>query len=144
MQMIAFLLLLIINIWILSQTREPQKLIEVREKYRILREHLDATNNEKFHMLVQRIPITGILRMNGAVGYNTNKGGDIAVCLDGETNEIFHVLIHELAHCTVKEYDHSEQFWDNYIELRDICVKIGIYEKIPNKTEFCGEHVQDK
>ena len=142
--MIAFLLLLIINIWILSQTREPQKLIEVREKYRILREHLDATNNEKFHMLVQRIPITGILLMNGAVGYNTNKGGDIAVCLDGETNEIFHVLIHELAHCTVKEYDHSEQFWDNYIELRDICVKIGIYEKIPNKTEFCGEHVQDK
>jgi hypothetical protein len=142
--MIAFLLLLIINIWILSQTREPQKLIEVREKYRILREHLDETNNEKFHMLVQRIPITGILRMNGAVGYNTNKGGDIAVCLDGETNEIFHVLIHELAHCTVKEYDHSEQFWDNYIELRDICVKIGIYEKIPNKTEFCGEHVQDK
>ena len=142
--MIAFLLLLIINIWILSQTREPQKLIEVREKYRILMEHLDETNNEKFHMLVQRIPITGILRMNGAVGYNTNKGGDIAVCLDGETNEIFHVLIHELAHCTVKEYDHSEQFWDNYIELRDICVKIGIYEKIPNKTEFCGEHVQDK
>ena len=142
--MIAFLLLLIINIWILSQTREPQKLIEVREKYRILREHLDETNNEKFHMLVQRIPITGILRMNGAVGYNTNKGGDIAVCLDGETNEIFHVLIHELAHCTVKEYDHSEQFCDNYIELRDICVKIGIYEKIPNKTEFCGEHVQDK
>ena len=84
--MIAFLLLLIINIWILSQTREPQKLIEVREKYRILREHLDATNNEKFHMLVQRIPITGILRMNGAVGYNTNKGGDITVCLDVETN----------------------------------------------------------
>ena len=142
--MIAFLLLLIINVWILSQTREPQKLIEVKEKYRILREHLDETNNQKFHMLVQCIPITGVLRMNGAVGYNTNKGGDIAVCLDGETNEIFHVLIHELAHCTVKEYDHSEQFWNNYIELRDICVEIGIYEKIPNTTEFCGEHVQDK
>jgi ABC-type nickel/cobalt efflux system permease component RcnA len=142
--MIAFVLLILINIWIFYQTREPQKLIEVKEKYRILREHLNDTNHERFHMLVRCVPITGFLRMNGSVGYNTNKGGEIAVCLDGETNEIFHVLIHELAHCTVSEYDHSQEFWDNYIELRDMCVHLGIYEKIPNKTTFCGEHVQDK
>ena len=142
--MIAFFILLIINLLLLSATREPQRLVEVKEKYRILREHLDETNNEKFHMLKRCVPITGILRMNGAVGYNTNKGGEIAVCLDGETNEIFHVLIHELAHCTVTEYEQSQKFWDNYIELRDICVGLGIYEKIPVKTEFCGEHIQDK
>jgi hypothetical protein len=44
----------------------------------------------------------------------------------------------------VREYDHSEEFWNNYIELRDICLRLGIYQKIPDKTEFCGEHVQDK
>lgn len=142
--MIAFLVLFIVNLWILYRTQEHPKLIEVKEKYRILREHLDETGHEKFHMLVRCIPITGIMRMNGGVGYNTNKGGDIAVCLDGEPNEIFHVLIHELAHCTVDEYEHSPKFWNNYIELRDICVNLGIYEKIPNKTEFCGEHIQDK
>ena len=142
--MIAFIILLIVNIWILRQTREPEKLIEVKEKYRILREHLKETNNEKFHMLTECIPITGIMRMNGAVGYNTNKGGEIAICLDGETNEIFHVLIHELAHCTVEEYDQSEKFWKNFLELRDICIELDIYENIPNKTEFCGEHIQDK
>ena len=106
--MIAFLILIVLSLFILLQTREPYKLIEVKEKYRILREHLRETNHEKFHMLVRCIPITGFIRMNGGVGYNTNKGGEIAVCLDGETNEIFHVLIHELAHCTVEEYDHSE------------------------------------
>lgn len=142
--MIAFVLLILLNVWILQQTREPQKLVEVKERYRILREHLNDTNHERFHMLVRCIPITGFLRMNGSVGYNTNKGGEIAVCLDGETNEIFHVLIHELAHCTVPEYSHSQNYWNNYIELRDICVHLGIYEKIPNKTAFCGEHVQDK
>ena len=142
--MIAIALLILLNGWILHQTREPRKLIEVKERYRILREHLSDTNHERFHMLVRCIPITGFLRMNGSVGYNTNKGGEIAVCLDGETNEIFHVLIHELAHCTVHEYDHSREFWNNYIELRDICVDLGIYDKIPNKTAFCGEHVQDK
>jgi len=119
-------------------------LVEVKERYRILREHLNDTNHERFHMLVRCIPITGFIRMNGSIGYNTNKGGEIAVCLDGETNEIFHVLIHELAHCTVPEYSHSQEFWNNYIELRDICVDLGIYDKIPNKTAFCGEHVQDK
>ena len=142
--MIALFLLMLINLFILRETREPQRLKEVKEKYRILREHLDETNNEKYSMIVRAIPITGILRMNGAVGYNTNKGGEIAICLDGESNEIFHVLIHELAHCTVKEYEHSPQFWENYIELRDMSVDLGIYEKIPIRTEFCGEHIQDK
>jgi len=142
--MIALFLLILINLFILRETREPQRLKEVKEKYRILREHLDETNNEKYSMIVRAIPITGILRMNGAVGYNTNKGGEIAICLDGESNEIFHVLIHELAHCTVKEYDHSPQFWENYIELRDMSVDLGIYEKISIRTEFCGEHIQDK
>jgi len=118
--------------------------VEVKEKYKVLREHLKETKNEKYHMLYRCIPITGMKRMEGSVGSNTNKGGEIVVCLDGNTNEIFHVLIHELAHCTVKEYSHSQQFWDNYIELRNICVELGIYQQIPNKTKFCGQHIQDK
>jgi len=68
-------LLLLLNLLILYTTREPQRLVDVKEKYRILREHLIETNNEKFHMLKRCIPITGFLRMKGAVGYNTNKGG---------------------------------------------------------------------
>lgn len=142
--MIAFIILLIVNLIILSRVKEPQALAEVKEKYRILRKHLIDTNNEKFHKLKQRVPISGFLRMNDTVGYNTNKGQEIALCLDGTANEIFHVLIHELTHSSVEEYSHSKKFWDNYIELRDICVKLGIYEIIPEKVEFCGQHIQDK
>jgi hypothetical protein len=82
--------------------------------------------------------------MRGTVGYNTNKGQEIAICVDGTSNEMFHVLIHELAHCTVDEYSHSSNFWDNYVELRDMCIEIGIYEKIPDKKTFCGQKIQDK
>ena len=142
--MIAFILLLFINLWILSQTREPQELTKVKEKYRILREHIVSTNNSKYQMLVRGVPLTGFHSMSDTVGYNTNKGQEIALCLDGRPNEIFHVLIHELAHCTVDEYSHSDQFWNNYIELRDICVELGIYEKISERTKFCGQHIQDK
>ena len=142
--MIAIIVLILINLWILTHTREPQELLDVKEKYRILREHIVDTNNQKFHMLSRCVPITGMLRMEDTVGYNTNKGQNIVLCLNGQPNEIFHVLIHELAHCTVDEYSHSDEFWSNYIELRDICVDLGIYEKIPEKTKFCGQHIQDK
>ena len=142
--MIAFIILLLINAYILAITQEPRELVEIKEKYEILRKHITDTDHKKFHMLRRCIPITGVTAMNGTVGYNTNKGAEIVVCLGGSPNEIFHVLIHELAHCTVEEYSHSDQYWENYIELRDMCVDLGIYEKIPEKTKFCGQHIQDK
>ena len=106
--------------------------------------HLKDTNNEEFDMLYKEIPITAYQRMNGSIGYNVNKGGSIGLCIDGEPNEIFHVLLHELAHCTVDEYSHTKEFWDKFDKLRTICVSIGIYQEIPQRTEFCGKHIQDK
>ena len=143
-KMILTLLLLIINVIILMNIQEPERLSEVREKYRTLREHLKETNNQEFKMLCKEIPITAHRRMNGSIGYNVSKGSDIGLCIDGEPNEIFHVLIHELAHCTIDEYSHSKEFWKKFDELRTICVSLGIYREIPQRTEFCCKHVQDK
>ena len=97
--MIAALLLIIINVFLLLNTKEPKELTEVRQKYQVLREHLKETNNEEFDMLYDEVPITAHYRISkGAVGYNSNKGREIGLCIDGDTNEIFHVLLHELAH----------------------------------------------
>jgi predicted metal-dependent hydrolase len=142
--MIPFIVLILINIIILFQTRDPRVFKEVKERYQILRSHLKKTNNEKFKVLVQPIPLTGVTRMSGTVGFNVNKGADITMCLDGNTNEIMHVLIHELTHSTVSEWDHSENFWNNYAELREICESIGIYTRLADKTKFCGQYIQDK
>ena len=142
--MILALLLIIINVIILMNIQEPERLSEVREKYRTLREHLKETNNQEFKMLCKEIPITAHRRMNGSIGYNVSKGSDIGLCIDGEPNEIFHVLIHELAHCTVDEYSHSKEFWKKFDDLRTMCVSLGIYQEIPQRTKFCGKHIQDK
>ena len=143
--MIAALLLIIINVFLLLNTKEPQEITEVREKYQVLREHLKETNNEEFDMLYDEVPITAHYRISkGAVGYNTNKGNEIGLCIDGDTNEIFHVLLHELAHCTVEEYSHSKEYWEKFKKLRKISVELGIYEEIPKKTKFCNKYVQDK
>ena len=139
--MITWIILFVVNLYILMTTKDPEKLRVVKEKYQILRENLEGTEFEK---LSKCILITGHHRLNGTVGYNVNKGYEIGLCLDGKPNEIFHVLIHELAHCTVDEYNHTEQYWENYKKLRDMCIRLNIYEQIPNETPFCGMHIQDK
>ena len=96
--MIPFIVLIVINLIILLTIREPENFTEVKRRYRVLREHLKKTNNEKFSMLVDPIPLTALRMMSGTVGYNVNKGADITICIDGDVNEIMHVLIHELAH----------------------------------------------
>lgn len=143
MKTIAFAALVVINAFVFARAGSPEELLVVKEKYRRLREHLVATKNEKFKTLWSEKPITGYMKMSGSIGHNTNKGADIAVCLDGTPNQVFHVLLHELAHCTVKEYEHSTEFWKNYVELRDIAIEIGIYDKIPHRQPFCGQHIQD-
>lgn len=142
--MIPFIVLIVINLIILFMIREPENFTEVKRRYRVLREHLEKTNNEKFSILVNPIPLTALKMMYGTVGYNVNKGADITICIDGDVNEIMHVLIHELAHSTVPEWTHSENFWNNFMELRGICESIGIYNRLPDKTKFCGQYIQDK
>jgi len=142
--MILAILLLIINVYIIINTKEPNKITEIKKRYRILREHLKKENIEKFQVITRELPISYFKQLDGNIGYNTDKGNEIGLCIDGEINEIFHVLLHELAHSTVKEYSHSPEFWKNYKELREIAISIGIYKEIPDKTEFCGRHVQDK
>jgi len=136
-------ILFIVNLYIFMITREPEKLTRVREKYATLREAL--VRDDKFPELHRAMPLTAYYQTwYGGIGYNTNKGFEIGLCIDGEVNEVFHVLLHELAHCTVREYDHTEAYWNNYIELRDLALSLGIYERIPQRTPFCGKEVQDK
>lgn len=143
--MIVAIILLMINIYILMNTKEPKNLSIVKEKYRILRQHIQENGDEDLKVLVTEIPLTAHQDAYfNTLGYNTNKGYEIGLCIDGSPNQIFHVLLHELAHSTVSEYDHSENFWDKTRRLKDISHKLGIYEPIPDKTRFCSSYIQDK
>ena len=46
--MIPFLVLIVINLIILFMIREPENFAEVKKRYKILREHIEKTDNEKF------------------------------------------------------------------------------------------------
>lgn len=142
--MLLAIILLILNIYIFVNTKEPKNFTAVKEKYRILREHLQKNGPEEFKVLSKEIPLVAHEEIfSNTLGYNTNKGYEIGLCIDGSPNEIFHVLLHELAHSTVKEYDHSDQFWDRTKQLKDIARDLGLYEPINTKTRFCSSYIKD-
>lgn len=143
--MLWFLLLVfVIDVILLYNTNEPKNLRIVRDKYNILIRYIENYPNkvpEKFHILKdKRVIITGV---NYELGYNVSKGDEIGLCLDGDINDIMHVFIHELAHMTVPEYDHTEQYWQNFSELKDLCVTLGIYYPITEPRNFCGQTITD-
>jgi len=142
--MILLVALFIVNFLIFMYTKDDQRLVDVKEKYRTLREHLVKTGDPHYNMLHREIPIVAHTGKPSAVGYNTNKGEEIGLCIDGTPNEIFHVLLHELAHCMVKEYSHSDEFWERYEKLKNEAVAIGVYDSIRKTTPFCGQEIRDK
>lgn len=138
-------ILVLVNLILLWTTQEPANLLILKERYQTL---VDYINNQtdavpkKFHVLGERAVIIG-RKNSGDLGYNINKGLEIGICLDGTVNDMMHILLHELSHSTVSEYSHSDEFWKNFGELKDLCVRLGIYQKIPERREFCGKYIQD-
>jgi hypothetical protein len=137
------LILILVDMYLIWNIREPKNLTEVKKRYKVLRDYIKTEPSvpEKFHILKTPVLIAG--KEAGELGYNSNKGYEIGLCLNGSTNDIFHVLLHELSHSTVEEYSHSEQFWKNFSELKEMCTSLGIYERIPERKAFCGQFIQD-
>jgi hypothetical protein len=125
-----FVVLLLLDVYLVYTTREPPNLTLVKERYQVLVDHINSGGApKKFDVLGTPLLITNKPDFTKELGYNSNKGLEIGLSTDSDPNDIFHVLIHELCHSTVEEYDHSEQFWENFNELQDICSKLGIYNK---------------
>ena len=123
-----------------STAREPKVLTEVRKLYAQFRDVVP----DKYAVLRRQVLLIGYLKKDKELGYNTNKGYEICLCLDGTANQVFHVLLHELAHSTVKEYDHNDSFWNNFKELREIATANGLYKPIVQAEQFCGKAIPTK
>jgi hypothetical protein len=145
MAVFLFVILVVLAIASILTTREPENFTQVKKLYATLREHIRTNEGvpQKFKILQNQVLLIGYLKKKHELGYNTNKGYEIGLCLDGTVNQILHVLLHELAHSTVSEYEHSTQFWQNFKELRELATQIGIYEPVNSSEKFCGKYISD-
>ena len=123
---------------------EPPMLTELKKRYYKALEILRSSGDPMWVPCQKRAIITGIYgKKDGVIGSNVNKGYEIYICLDGDdVNSAMYVLIHEIAHMSVTEYDHSDKFWENFKKLKGICVENGLYEVKGTRT-YCGETVKD-
>lgn len=142
MKLILIILLISISI-ILVLNEEHPLLTELKRRYDIL---LKSDLPEELKILKDNVAIiTGKSDYENGdnIAFNVNKGYEIHICLDGKKiNGAMYVLLHELAHITVEEYDHSEQYWKNFKQLREHATKIGIY-KPGKEIEYCGQTIKD-
>ena len=123
---------------------EPEMLTELKYRYFKTLDILRETGDPMWKPVLKPAIITGLNgKKDGVIGSNVNKGYEIYICLDGDdVNSAFYVLIHELAHMTVPEYDHSIKFWDNFEKLKKICIDNGLYTK-SGERKYCGDTVRD-
>lgn len=140
---------------ILIFNKPPELFDAVRDRYEQILETVrdDDELDPRWEPLRKRVILTGMCDWNksrGAIAYNVNKGYEIYLCLDGadqaderRINTLTHVLIHELSHSTVREYEHSDKFWNNFKDLRKYLYEKGLYD--PNNLgPFCGEPIKSK
>lgn len=139
MSVILIVILSLLALCAILTTHQDHRVKKLKEMYTAFREKLPS----KYDFLKNKKTIITGRFSNGSPGENVNKGEEITVCIDGDDmNSMFHILIHEIAHSTVKEYDHSSEFWDNYKELTDIATREGFYTPGVNK-EYCGKMIHD-
>lgn len=132
------LILVLLYIVIVFFHKEDNRMVDLKRRYREFIQHVP----EKYEMLKKPVIITGLTGQPSQIGSNVNKGSEIFICIDGDPNDRFHILLHELSHSTVSEYDHSDQFWKNFSELRGLAQERGMYQPIEKKS-YCGQSISD-
>ena len=137
-KVVLFVILILLNMYSIRTLEEPENFKNLKVKYSKFLKILP----ERYKYLRNKSILTGT-NNKGDLGYNINKGDEISICVDGDENSMMHVLLHEMAHSTVDEYKHSDKFWDNFKELRDIAIEHKMYTPITQDKEFCGKKIRD-
>ena len=124
--------------------KEPEMLTELKRRYWAMLDILRETKDPLWTPVLKPSIITGLQgKKDGVIGSNVNKGYEIYICLDGgDVNSAMYVLIHEVAHMSVPEYDHTDKFWENFKKLKAICIARGLYEA-KGERKYCGETIRD-
>ena len=121
-----------------------EKMMDVLKDSRYLDQVPIQTLLRKYeHKTIQLDELPNLSSLRTTFAFNVNKGERISICLSKENtmNDLFFVVLHELAHSMTEEYAHNTQFWDNFKRLIEIAIEHSIYinqnySKTP--SNFCN------
>jgi hypothetical protein len=154
MKGVAALTILAFLVVILAINDQPPLLTALKDRYERLLWvlHTDPNLDPRWEPIKRRVILTamnGWDKTKGAIGFNVNKGYEIYICMDMDpridpetrVNTAMHVLIHELCHTSVTEYEHSKNFWKNFNDFKAYCSEKGLYVQ-GNVGPYCGENIR--
>lgn len=130
---------------LLGRTHQTlEKVCKILEK-----EHRE---DERVQRLLKRFPYCTLQESNGKgteTSFSINKGEKIVLCVrakDGsntlvDENLLLFVALHELSHIMTISIGHTEEFWENFTFVLEVCQKHNIYKCIDfssNPKKYCG------
>jgi len=137
-----------------SKLKKAKILHEIRSKMNGLLEELKKPKYESEQPIqillkknhrrtIQLDELPNALSLRRTFAFNVNKGERISICLTKENtiNDLFFVVMHEVAHSMTTEYAHNHNFWMNFKRLIEVSIEIGLYENrhYSNSPEkFCN------
>ena len=141
-----FITLFVVLVYLVSINTEHDLLSQLKYRYWVLLEALRQTGDPLWKPVCKPSIITGMVNWTkdkGPIGSNVNKGYEIYICLDGnDVNSAMYVLLHELAHMSVPEYDHTKNFWNHFEKLRKFASSIGVYTETGTRS-YCGDTITE-
>jgi hypothetical protein len=101
-------------------------------------------NSEKLkRIFTVPFKIESLNRWYDVVGVTLDGGKEVAVCTEGELNDIMHVVIHELAHVARNDIEHDDAYWDVNAILNKHALEGGFYTSVGKSKKFCGKTIGD-
>ncbi len=155
MSFIVYIIIIILCLYSFSYLLNEYKLFSLKKKIYSFVDSLqkDSVNHEYskyINVLHQKIKKTVIGLNNGYrdekgelfTSYTINKGEKMFVCMRNQNkNDVFYVILHELAHIACPEEEHTKLFNDIYKYLVTYSIKNNFYDfrdYKKNPVDHCG------
>lgn len=117
--------------------------IKILGTFRILEPEINGVYGKNIKNLMENYKGPGVLKESfDNTTYVLNKGQEISICLENFKNEndLFFVVLHELAHLGCFEYGHGTEFVNFFKFLLEKAIKSNQYSYVNYKTsptEYC-------
>ena len=139
------ILLLIVTFILVIYTSRSKKLIDINKQCDAFIQYIKKKNNKSLERILNTpFKIEQINRWYEFVGVTLDGGKEVAICTEGEMNDMMHVVIHELAHVARNDIEHDKAYWDVQKTLTNYAIEGGFYNTIDSNKKFCGKVIGDK
>lgn len=140
------IILIVLALLLSIRTSRSKKLIAINDKCNAFIKYVKDNDKGKELSRIYKTPfkIEALNQWYEYIGVTLDGGKEVAVCTEGELNDMMHVVIHELAHVQRNDIEHDDKFWNVQAKLQQYAIEGGFYSPITGTKKFCGKTIGDR